>query len=282
MLISEIIENLKEYHKGYGKIDDDTTRDKVLYGSLDKECTGIVTTCWPSVDVIESTHKKGANLIICHEALFWNHGDHTEWLNSEKNKMFLRKKALLDKYDITIWRNHDYIHSGIPVGDRYIDGIFYGFMKYIGWDKYQINNDNFFLCFDIPTRKVCDIANEIITKFNLNGAKIIGNIGMPVNKIAVCGHIMGENNELINQINDSDIDLIIALELIDYTVSEYIEDISEEFGDKAMLTVGHFNTEEPGMEYMLEYLAEAIKDDNKIPKYFIKSGDMYKYVINTR
>ena len=79
MKISTIIENMKKYHKGYGTIDEEKTRDKVLYGNVDQECTGIVTSCWASVDVIKYVIEKGANLIISHEALFWNHGDHQEW-----------------------------------------------------------------------------------------------------------------------------------------------------------------------------------------------------------
>ena len=42
----------------------------MLYGNVDQECTGIVTSCWASVDVIKYVIEKGANLIISHEALF--------------------------------------------------------------------------------------------------------------------------------------------------------------------------------------------------------------------
>ena len=89
MLIQTVIDHIKEYHKGVfeGKqIDEQTTRDKVLYGNPHQECTGIITTCWASVDVIREAAKRGANLIIAHEALFWNHGDHTDWLQEENNQ----------------------------------------------------------------------------------------------------------------------------------------------------------------------------------------------------
>ena len=94
MKISTIIENMKKYHKGYGTIDEEKTRDKVLYGNVDQECTGIVTSCWASVDVIKYVIEKGANLIISHEALFWNHGDHQEWLEESKNSVYLEKRKL--------------------------------------------------------------------------------------------------------------------------------------------------------------------------------------------
>lgn len=83
MLISEVIQHVKDFSTGidFGgftekPIDDATTRDQVLYGATDAECTGIVTCIWPTADIIRRARELGANLIISHEALFWNHGDH--------------------------------------------------------------------------------------------------------------------------------------------------------------------------------------------------------------
>ena len=119
MKIYEVISKIKAYHKGLDRngnpIDEKTTRDKILYGNPDQECTKIVTTCWATTDVIRKAQKIGANLIICHEALFWNHGDHTDWLSD--NSVFKKKKQLLDESGIVVWRDHDYIHSGIPMKD---------------------------------------------------------------------------------------------------------------------------------------------------------------------
>ena len=80
MKIQTIIDNIKKYHKGEwnGKpIDETKTRDKVLFGNTDQECTNIVTTIYASVDVIKKSIELKANFIICHEALFWYRGDYT-------------------------------------------------------------------------------------------------------------------------------------------------------------------------------------------------------------
>lgn len=67
MQISQMIENIKKYHKGYGTIDEATTRDQIPYGDANQECTGVVTTCWASVDVIGFAIEKGALylLVMC-------------------------------------------------------------------------------------------------------------------------------------------------------------------------------------------------------------------------
>lgn len=57
MFISEVIEAVKGYcgnddaftHK---PIEASSTRDQVLYGNVDQECTGIVTCIWATANVI--------------------------------------------------------------------------------------------------------------------------------------------------------------------------------------------------------------------------------------
>ena len=67
------------------------------------------------------------------------------------------------------------------------------------------------------------------------------------------------------------------MEIVDFTLAEYIHDANE-IGDGAVLIcMGHFNIEEPGMEYMTEYISHAIGEI--IPCYFVQSGDHYKYIV---
>jgi putative NIF3 family GTP cyclohydrolase 1 type 2 len=290
MTIQEVIDSMKAYHKGeWGgkKIDDETTRDKVLYGDTSVECTGIVTTCWATVDVIKKAAELGANLIISHEALFWNHGDHTDWLKENHNETFEKKSALLDEAGIAVWRDHDYIHSGIPVDDGYVDGIFYGVGKKLGWDEYMmrdktLTSDNVLGgSFEIPETTVGEVAHHVIKSFNLEGAKVLGDLDTKVKRVWICGHVFGVpgDNDLITRASKSDVDLAIALELTDYTFAEYILDSGMLGLGKTALTVGHFNLEEPGMEYMLEYIHEAIGDNGSIPCTYVQSGDNYHYVV---
>lgn len=286
MKINTIIENMKKYHKGYGTIDEEKTRDKVLYGNVDQECTGIVTSCWASVDVIKYVIEKGANLIISHEALFWNHGDHQEWLEESKNSVYLEKRKLLDDHQIVVWRDHDYIHSGIPYKGDYIDGIFLGLAKKMGWeDKLIVNPINEFdpslLCstaysFD-HSIKAKDLAKELIDTCHLNGIKLIGNSNADIKKAAVLFHVFGDANEAIKNTDKSDVDCLLSMELIDFTYAEYLRDSGMLGRNRVALGMGHFNLEEPGMEYMLEYLDEAIGEH--IPAWFKQSGDNYEYMI---
>ena len=282
MLIKDVIQNIKSYCKGTWNgtvITDEKTRDKVLYGDTDKECTGIVTTIYASTNVIRKAHELGANLIIAHEALFWNRGDHREWLEESQNKTYLAKKKMLDDYGITVWRFHDYIHSGIPVGDDYIDGIFYGIAKLTGWDKAVISSDVsgaiYLECETTTPREVGKLLKE---KWHLSGLKCIGNMDAKVNKIMVCGHVSegGDSNSLIKKVDENNINLLLPLELIDFTLSEYIKDSGQLGYDRAIIAAGHFNLEEPGMEYMVNWIDDALKTHIKTD--FVQAGDMYTYM----
>ena len=128
MKISEAIAKIKSYHRGISRgepIDQSKSRDQILYGDPEQELKGIVTSCFASYAVIEGAIQAGANLIICHEAVFWNHGDHTDWLLD--NKAFISKTRLLDTGGIVIWRNHDFVYSGtLFSGGGWAAGLFYG------------------------------------------------------------------------------------------------------------------------------------------------------------
>src|SRR5471030_118357 len=86
-----------------------STVDTLKAGNRDMVVSGIVTTMFPTVDVIRKTIALGANFIICHEPTFYNHVDDVTWLQNDEVYQF--KADLLKKHNIAIWRNHDYIHS---------------------------------------------------------------------------------------------------------------------------------------------------------------------------
>ena len=292
MTIQEVIDRIKKYSRGVSEdgtpINDETTRDQVLFGTTDKECTGIVTTCFASVEVIRKAKELGANLIISHEALFWNHGDHTDWLEEDQNKVYLRKKALLLEDGITVWRDHDYIHSGLPNGKGgWYDGIFKGFLYETGLlENYvpKIGSSVQYRGMPLELRfengiTVKDLAKKIIDGAGLNGIRTIGNPDTVVHKVAIPMHQIGfADKQTISAINKNDIDCLITMELIDYTTNEYMRDGMMLGDPKAILAVGHFNVEEPGMKYMLQWLPEALETAD-IPMTYVQSGDMNTFIL---
>lgn len=275
----EIIEQIKNhhYHEWLGKeINEETTRDQILFGDIDEECTGIITAIYASVDVIKHAIEKNVNLIIVHESLFWNHGDHTDWLLG--NKTYQIKKKMMEDNHITVWRNHDYLHAGIDYKGRRVDGIFYGLLELLSWENYVHGNIGFPLILNIPKIKTEDLINEMMYKLNLNGIKCFGNINGYTEKIYLPMHITGNDNDKITVVDQENIDTIISMECIDYTLGIYIKDAAMLNINKCILAIGHFNLEEPGMKWYAEKFLPTILPAT-VPIYFKQVGDMYQFVI---
>ena len=161
---------------------------------------------------------------------------------------------------------------------KYVDGIFYGIAKLLGWENAKLNRDIEGALYYECDSSVKEIAKLLKDNWRLNSLKCIGNMDAKVNKVLVCGHINEgiDIKPLINRINKENINLLLPLELIDFTLTEYIKDSGQLGQDKAILAAGHFNLEEPGMEYMLEYLDDALGDH--IDAYFVPVSDMYNYL----
>ena len=287
MLISEVIQRVKDYSGGIdsftGKpIDEETTRDKVLYGDTAQECTGIVTCIWPTVDVIRRARELGANLIISHEALFWNHGDRRDVL--AHNTAFQAKLRLLDEWGGTVWRCHDYVHAGIPLADgTRADGIFYGFAEKLGWTGFRVGDT--FRCLDYELSAAMtgrELARYIVQRLGLSGTRLVGDATAPVRRVRVPMHVLGvpeHDTAEINLMDSQDIDALVTMEFIDFTTCEYVRDTAMLGQGKCAITVGHFNLEEPGMQYMVRWLPLAL--GAACPRVdFVPMGDTYQYVLS--
>lgn len=265
MLISDVIQSAKNFCGGIdaftGKpIEEETTRDKVLYGDADQVCTGIVTCIWPTVDVIRRAQELGANLIISHEAIFWNHGDHQEPVAS--NRAFIAKRDLLDQWGGAVWRCHDWIHSGVPLekDGSLADGIFYGLAWKLGWLDHRVGYRSKCMDFQVPKTSARDLARLMVERLGLEGTQIVGDPDAAVSRIHIPMHVMGgpADTELANTTDAEDIDALICMEFIDFTTCEYVRDAAQLGQNKCAILIGHFNLEEPGMEYMAAWLPRAL------------------------
>ena len=275
MKISEIIAKLQAFHP---PIDESHTCDVVKYGDPEQECTGIVTTCFASADVIRETARLGANFIICHEPVFWTHEDETGWL--AESEVFGEKKKLLDDSGIVIWRDHDHIHGGPPKNNPdYMDGIFYGIMKELGWEQYRVDYPNKPLLFDIPETSAEELGHFLIEKLHLNGVRIMGDRNTRVSRVFLCEHIRERDPQEQDKILAAEaksIDALIPFETVDWTLPAFVRDCAQLDHPKVMYNVGHFNFEELGMKYMAEWLPTLTGD---IPVQHVFSGDAFDFIL---
>lgn len=241
-------------------------------GCPSDQCTGIATTCVLSPNVIRHAADKGCNLIIAHEPSFFTHEDKTDWL--ENDPVYTQLMRLMEEKQIAVWRNHDHMHNAAK------DEIMIGVLKALGWDVYADKDAcRFRQVVTIPETTLRQLALHLKDKLHLLTGRIVGNPEARVSRIAFCAHVFPSWNEDEQEptklAGREDIDVLIPGELIDWTVVPYIRDAAQFGMNKAIIQVGHFNLEEPGMQYMAEKMAGLAPE---LPVHFIPSGDPYFFV----
>lgn len=221
------------------------TVDTIKSGSANNKVTGIVTTMFATVKVIEEAIKLNANFIIAHEPTFYNHLDDVKWV--ENNKVVAKKQELLAKNNITVWRFHDYWHAYKP------DGIFNGVIKKVGWQNY-LQPDKGII---IPATSLKDIALHLKVTLEIAQLRVIGDLSTSCKKIVLLPGAAGGETQ-VSAAEKFTPDLLIVGELQEWETAEYIRD-ARLFGNKiSLIVLGHSESEEPGMEWLAEWLQPKI------------------------
>lgn len=276
MKIQEVIDKIKAFHPPLDH--PEHTCDTVKCGDPNVECTGVGVTCYVSMDVIRQAKEKGINLLITHEPTFYNHDEETDFLSDDP--VYLEKASALDEAGIVVWRDHDHIHG--PGGPKatvhtHIDYIYYGLARELGWEQYVVGEETKPLWFEIPKTTVRALAQELMEKINLTGVRLVGDPDAAVSTVFICEHINGNpwDNAAIPKAAQADV--IIPLEIVDWTLSEYVRDCAQQGRGKAIIEMGHFNAEELGMKYMTRWLPDVI--GSELPIEYLQSGDSFHYIL---
>ena len=287
MKISEILENVAAYHPDFGPNYDGC--DGVKCGNPNVECTGVVSALVPNVDVIKKTIELGANLLYVHEPTSYLTPDYPEWKADYTCDVYEEKMKLCQEHGIVIYRDHDHMHAHRP------DSIFTGVLKYMGWEDYVADAGTtvpFGYVIDLPQKiTVADMNRELITKIGLHGTRYIGKPEDEIQRIALVGHIYPDafipatekngfytdyTTEIIKAMQTAHIDAIIPGEIIEWNLLSYIRDGISLGRQLACFNIGHFNWEELGARYAVDWLdSEITKGAVKVT--YVPTGDLWNY-----
>ena len=279
MKIIEAVEKIKEWHQPY--IEKEDTRDKFLCGDPGVECTGIAVTCCATLEVMKKAAAEGINLIISHEGISYNY-EKVQQADQFTNEVLLAKLQFAKEHGIVVWRDHDHMHgSGGPMMKERIreDMIFYGTMKELGWEDYLISDPMKPLWFRIPKTTAGNLAEEIKEKWGLNGLRIVGDPDCEVETVYFCQHVIAnkfDGYDVPAMDNAQKADVMIPLEIVDYTLTQYVRDAVSLGMNKVIFEMGHFNGEELGMKYLEKVLPEVF--DHQLRVIYIQSGDTFRYI----
>lgn len=239
------------------------TVDTIKSGQASQTVTGIVTTMFPTIAIIEEAAKRNANFIIAHEPSFYNHRDDPQWVKD--NSILKQKQQLLEKHKMVIWRFHDYCHSLKP------DAISYGVCKKAGWLPYYKTGQT---ALTIPAVPLQQLVQHLKSSLGIQHVRVIGDLDQSCARIALLpGAWGGQRQVSITEAEKPD--LLIVGELSEWETAEYMRDTNLLGEKRALLVLGHSVSEEPGMEYFVDWLQPKIPG---LKITHIASGDPFTWL----
>lgn len=238
------------------------TNDTIKAGSADLIVSGVVTTMFPTVEVIKKAHNIGANFLIVHEPTYYNGGDNKNLVAN--NTQVQLKEELLQKLNMCIWRFHDYSHAMRP------DFVSYGVARSVDWLRYY---DMSSPVMNIPETSLKNIVQLFKKGLHINHLRYIGNDNKPCKKVALLPGAWGGQRQMSALVNQKP-DVLIVGEAVEWETVEFIRDCQSLGHEAALIVLGHSVSEEPGMLYFSEWLKAKIP---QLKVTHIPSNDPFRW-----
>jgi len=215
---------------------------------------GIATTFMPSYQVLQKAAMYGLNLVLAHEAPFYNHMDHVDWLAHDP--VYLAKSAWLAQSGISVFRLHDYLHRCKP------DSITEGLIRDLEWEMYvdkreitiELSRTIDLSPLTIPKMRLGEVVKHVKEKLNIPHIRVVGDPSMVCSRVGILPGYQGVGDLAIRYFQKADLDLIVTGEGPEWETPEYVRDAVAQGMNKALMVIGHEASEESGMRYLAKSL----------------------------
>lgn len=245
----------------------ENTVDILLAGQEQTTVNSIATTFIASYEIIERAKQLGVQLLITHEGLYYSHRDALHLL--ENDLVYHKKQQLIAESELAIFRYHDYSHRHQP------DYITTGLVKKLGWDSQLAVELPHASIVEIPTTSLSALLEHIKTKLKLPFLRYSGNANTDCTKIGLLVGYRGGGDLAIPLMRNYELDVLICGEGPEWETAEYIRDCCDQGSHKALITLGHSHSEEPGMEYIAQLLQQRFP---QLSVQFLPVEHYYKFV----
>jgi putative NIF3 family GTP cyclohydrolase 1 type 2 len=251
----EVVERIKQ---NLGVPWRDGPTDTFKTGGPDTMVTGIATTVMSTFDVLQRAAAAGLNMIITHEPTFWTATDDTR--NFQNDAVYKKKLQFAEQHNLAIWRFHDHLHARRP------DMTSLGLAHALGWDKYASKEEE--RVFLLPPVTLRDLAKNVEKRLKVKALRVIGN---PAAKVSRAALLQGTPPFHAASVV-SNVDVVVAGEQREWEGVEYLYDANFAGMSKGMILVGHWVSEDPGMQLCAEWLKSFVSE---IPVSWLPAGEPF-------
>jgi putative NIF3 family GTP cyclohydrolase 1 type 2 len=239
------------------------TVDTFKAGDPDTPVTGIATAMMATFEVLKRAVAENANLIITHEPTFYNHLDATEPFEAANDPVWREKTKFIAEHHLVIWRFHDHWHMMTP------DGILRGMADALQWEGNEsVTDPNLFV---LPRTTVRDLAKTIQQRIGIHTIRVVGDPDLEVTQIALQPGAAGTQRHL-PLLRRDDVQVLVIGEVPEWETIEYVSDAAAQGRHKALILLGHIESEQAGMAYCAAWLKAFIQD---VPVSFVITPELY-------
>lgn len=259
MKAGEILDRIKQ-HLGV-PWRESTYRDTYKWGSADTEVTGIATTAFVSIDVIQRAAAAGLNMIVPHEVTFWNDRDDQALVSADP--LYRAKTELMTARNIVVFRMHDHMHAQRP------DFTYVGSARVLGLDPRTETAPGSHR-FVVPETTLGALAADVARRTGSRAFRVVGDPAAKISRIQLgVGYATPP-------IGNADVDVVISGEQQEadggFDGPAYVLDAITAGVAKGWIMLGHTISEEAGMLEMAQWLKQIVPE---LPVQLVPAGEPF-------
>ena len=240
------------------------TCDTIKAGDAEKEVKTVGVSMFGTVEVIRQAKEWGADLLIVHEPLYYNHMD---VIGEDPSPVVAAKRALVEECGMVFFRYHDFMHF------RDEDRITEGELHYLGLRGRVVKTPyvaSFLFTSEAPVTAL-ELAQRMEWDLHIAHVRIAGKKDGKSTKIAAC---FGPPGGVFELLRDENVEIVLTGEAGEWTLGEYARDAAALGMNKALIVMGHIGSERDGMRLLAERLQAAHPEFET--RYF-ECGEVYGY-----
>jgi putative NIF3 family GTP cyclohydrolase 1 type 2 len=242
------------------------TVDTLKFGSADAEVTGIMVAFMPTQFVLEHAIQVGANLVIAHEGLWYAHHDSGE---TEDTPVHTAKRRIIKESGLAVFRFHDYIHRYQP------DGINEGLVRALGWESSIREHQGVATFIELQEMSLRELADYVKAKLGIPYVRVVGDMEMTCRKLALTTGYRGGGATGIPLLTADNVDVFLCGEGPEWETPEYMRDAVHQGRNKALIVLGHAESEGPGMELLADRLRERYP---AVPVHYVQEDPIFTLI----
>jgi putative NIF3 family GTP cyclohydrolase 1 type 2 len=240
-----------------------TTVDGIVAGDPGAVVRGVAVTTMATLAVLEEVVAAGANVVVTHEPVDYDHTGATADLEVEDDPVLAAKRAFVAEHGLVVWRYHDAWH------DRRPDGVDEGAARALGWSLLPgPAADGVALC-DVGPTTLANLAAHVAASLGARTARYVGAPDRPVRRVGLDLGFRGfaRNRALLRR---DGVDAVVVGEAHEWETGSYAADAAH-LGGAGLVVAGHVPSEQAGMGFFAEWLRDVVPE---IPVRFFPTEDL--------